>query len=81
MFLVVMLCLLLCACSGGANNSESNFLTKNEWKDDNVRRTCINIRQYQHRLLYSESWMTEYVFQIIMLAKKEPKPKDIDDKK
>lgn len=58
-----------------------DILTKNEWKDDNVRRTCINIRQYQQRLLYSESWMTEYVFQIVMLAKKEPKPKDIDDKK
>ena len=59
----------------------TNILTKNDWKDDNVRRTCVNIRQYQMRLQYSEQWMSEYVFNIIMLAKKEPKPKDIDDKK
>ena len=58
-----------------------DILTKNDWKDDNVRRTCVNIRQYQMRLQYSEQWMSEYVFNIIMLAKKEPKPKDIDDKK
>ena len=59
----------------------NQVLTKNDWKDDNVRRTCVNIRQYQHRLGYSEEWMTEYVYRIIMLAKKEPKPKDADEKK
>lgn len=58
-----------------------DILYKNDWKDDNVRRTCVNIRQYQHRLQYSEAWMTEYVFHIVMLAKKEPKPKDVEDKK
>lgn len=56
-------------------------LTKNTWKDDNVRRTCVQIRQYQARLGYSENWMTQYVYHIIMLAKKEPKPKDVDEQK
>lgn len=58
-----------------------DIMTKNDWKDDNVRRTCISIRKYQHTLGYSENWMTEYVYQIVMLAKKEPKPKDVDNKK
>ena len=52
-----------------------DILTKNNWKDDGVRKTCANIRQYQHALGYSEGWMTEYVYNIVLLAKKEPKPK------
>lgn len=56
-----------------ANN---DILTKNDWKDDSVRKTCINLRKYQHTLGYSEAWMTEYVYNIVLLAKKEPKPKE-----
>ena len=52
-----------------------DIFTKTNWKDDGVRETCGNIRQYQHALHYSESWITEYVYNIVMLAKKEPKPK------
>ncbi len=52
-----------------------DILTKTTWKDEGVRKTCINIRQYQHALGYSEGWMTEYVYNIVLLAKKEPKPK------
>jgi hypothetical protein len=48
------------------------ILTKNEWKDDGVRKTCIAIRKYQNMLGYTEQWMTEYVHTIVMLAKKEP---------
>ena len=52
-----------------------NSMKKTDWKDDGVRKTCHNIRMYQHTLGYSESWMTEYVYNIVLLAKKEPKPK------
>ena len=52
-----------------------DIFTKNNFKDDSVRKTCGNIRQYQHALHYSESWITEYVYNIVILAKKEPKPK------
>lgn len=51
----------------------NQILTRSDWKDEAVRRTCINIRKYAATLGYSESWMTEYVFKIVMLAKKEPK--------
>jgi len=40
-----------------------------------VHKTCLNIRRYQHALGYSESWMSDYVYNIVVLAKKEPKPK------
>lgn len=48
-------------------------MTRPTWKDEGVRRTCVALRQYQQQLGYSESWMTEYVHTIVMLAKKEPK--------
>lgn len=52
-----------------------DILNKNNWKDDGVRKTCNNIRQYKHSLGYSQEWMSEYVYNIVLLAKKEPKPK------
>lgn len=48
-------------------------MTRPVWKDEGVRRTCVALRQYQQQLGYSEAWMTEYVYTVIMLAKKEPK--------
>ena len=53
----------------------NDILTKTDWKDDGVRKTCHNIRQYKNTLGYSEAWMNEYVYNIVLLAKKEPKPK------
>ncbi len=50
--------------------------TKMVWKKDDVHKTAMSVRQYKERLGYSEEWMTEYVFNIIMLAKKEPKQKE-----
>ena len=61
---------------GMTEKAINDILNKNDWKDDSVRKTCNNIRQYKHALGYSDTWMTEYVFNIVMLAKKEPKPKE-----
>ena len=58
----------------------NDILTKDSWKDEAARKGAINIRAYQKRLGYSEQWMSEYVYHIIILAKKEPRPKDTDDK-
>lgn len=55
------------------------ILTRPMWKDEGVQRTCAAIRQYQQQLGYSEAWMTDYVYTIVMLAKKEPRQK-IDEK-
>lgn len=53
-----------------------DIMNKTNWKDGSVHKTCMAIRKYQHVLGYSESWMTEYVYNIVLLAKKEPKPKE-----
>jgi hypothetical protein len=56
----------------------NDIMTKNDWKDEAVFKTCTSIRKYQHTLGYSQKWMTDYVYQIVLLAKKEPKPKNED---
>lgn len=61
---------------GVVEKQVNDILTKNDWKDDGVRRTSVAIRKSSHSLGYSAAWMTEYVYRVIMLAKKEPRPKD-----
>ena len=49
-----------------------DILTKNNWKDEATFRTVYSVRQYKEKLGYSQQWITEYVYKIITLAKKEP---------
>ena len=60
----------------------NDILTKNNWKDEATFKTVYAVRQYREKLGYSEKWMVDYVFKIITLAKKEPRPKteEIDKK-
>ena len=53
----------------------ADILTKNNWKDEATFRTVYTVRQYKEKLCYSQEWMTDYVYNIIKLAKKEPRPK------
>ena len=59
---------------------EDIFL-KNDFKDPSVVRTVMEVRKYNHRLGFSQKWVTDFVYQVVMLSKKEPKPKDEDVKK
>ena len=54
----------------------SNILTKNDWKDAAMFKAVSEVRQLQHALGYSGQWMTDFVFNVIRLAKKEPKKKN-----
>jgi hypothetical protein len=58
------------------NNEVHEILTNNNWTDDATRRAAASIKKYQKMLGFSESWIQEYVYNIIILAKKEPKPSD-----
>lgn len=53
----------------------NNILTKNNWKDASMFKAAGEVRQLQHTLGYSGQWMTDFVFNVIRLAKKEPKKK------
>ena len=61
----------------------NDILTKDNWKDEATFRTVYSVRQYKEKLGYSQAWMTEYVYRIIVLAKKEPRPQaeEMDNKK
>ncbi len=52
----------------------NDIFTKNNWKDEATFRTVYAVRQYKEKLGYSQAWITEYVYKIITLAKKEPRP-------
>lgn len=52
------------------------IFTKNDYKDAGVVKVVLNIRQYNKRLSFSEKWIIGFVYQVVMLAKKEPKAKE-----
>lgn len=52
-----------------------DILTKENWKSDDVRPVAKNVRIYKERLGYSEQWMVEYVYNIVILAKQEKRKK------
>ena len=54
--------------------SVNDIFNKNDFKDLGVMKTVAAIRQYDKRLGFSQKWVTDFVYQVIMLAKKEPKP-------
>ena len=55
----------------------ADILHKHDFTDAGVMKTAAAIRQYNKRLGFTEEWITDFVFQVVMLAKKEsPKPED-----
>lgn len=51
----------------------ADLFTKNDYSDPAVLKAVMAIRQYDQRLGFSQKWITDFVFQVVMLAKKEPK--------
>lgn len=51
----------------------SDIFTKNDYTDASVIKSVMAIRQYDQRLGFSQKWITDFVYQVVMLAKKEPK--------
>lgn len=51
-----------------------DIFTKNSYTDPGVIKAVMGIRKYNTKLNFSEKWITDFVFQVVMLAKKEPKP-------
>lgn len=58
----------------------TDIFTKNDYKDPSTLKTVVSVRQYAQKLGFSQQWTTDFVYRVVMLAKKEPKPKDEDIK-
>ena len=58
----------------------NDIFTKNDYTDPGVMKTVVAIREYSRRLGYSQEWITAFVYKVVMLAKKEPRQKNDDQK-
>jgi hypothetical protein len=57
-----------------------DIFNKNDFSDASVMKTVVAVRQYNQRLGFSQKWVTDFVYRVVMLAKKEKQPAD-DGKK
>lgn len=51
-----------------------DIYTKNDYKDAGVIKAVLSVREYNKRLNFSEKWATDFVYRVVMLAKKEKQP-------
>lgn len=58
----------------------NDIFNKNDFSDAGVMKTVVAIRQYDQKLGFSQQWVTDFVYRIVMLAKKEKRPADADTK-
>ncbi len=56
----------------------ADIYNKNDFSDPGVIKTVLSIREYNKRLGFSQQWTTEFVYHVVMLAKKEKKPQTND---
>ena len=56
----------------------SDIFNKNDFNDASVMKAVVAVREYDKRLGFSQKWTTDFVYQVVMLAKKEKAPKNED---
>jgi hypothetical protein len=49
---------------------------KNDFNDPGVMKTVVANRQYSQKLGFTQEWTTNFVYKVVMLAKKEPSSKE-----
>ena len=54
----------------------SDIFNNNNYTDQSVLKAVVEVRQYDKRLGFSQKWTTDFVYQVVMLAKKEKKPQN-----
>ena len=52
----------------------NDIFNKNDFTDPAVLKSVVAVREYNRRLGFSPKWITDFVYKVVMLAKKEPKP-------
>ena len=61
---------------GMTEKTVNDIFTKNDFSDAGVMKTVVAIRQYAQKLGFSQQWTTDFVYRVVMLAKKEKQPKE-----
>ena len=57
----------------------NDIFNKNDFTDAATIKTVVAVREYNKRLGFSQEWVTNFVYRVVMLAKKEKQPQT-DDK-
>lgn len=55
-----------------------DIFNKNDFSDAGVMKSVVGVRQLNKKLGFSQEWVTQFVYRVLMLAKKEPRPKQTD---
>ena len=59
------------AIYGMTEKTVHDIYTKNDYKDAGVIKTVVEVREYNKKLNFSEKWSTDFIYRVVMLAKKE----------
>lgn len=51
-----------------------DIFNKNDYSDASVLKTIVDVRELNKRLGFTEKWTTDFVYRVVMLAKKEKQP-------
>ena len=73
-FKLRMLSIFKSALYAMTEKTVNDIFNKNDYKDAGVIKAVVAVRQYNKRLGFSQKWTTDFIHQVVMLAKKEPKP-------
>ncbi len=57
------------------------ILTQSEWKDVSVQKAAWSVRKYAEKLGYSEQWITDFVYNVVLLAREDQKKELKENKK
>ena len=53
-----------------------NIFHKDNYTEPGVMKAVVSVREYSQRLGFSQRWITNFVYSVVMLDKKEPQTKD-----
>ncbi len=53
-----------------------DIFNKNDFTDESVLKTVVGVRKYNQKLGFSQKWVTDFVYRVVMLAKKEKQPQE-----
>lgn len=51
-----------------------DIFNKNDFTDASTIKTVVSVRELNKRLGFSQQWVTDFVYRVVMLAKKEKQP-------
>ena len=57
-----------------------DIFNKNDFTDASVMKAVVDVRKYNQKLGFSQQWVTNFIYRVVMLAKKEKQPADSDKK-